>query len=284
MSNYDLQYNALVHKILAEGKDQEAEDVRARWADSTPATAKNILNFQFQFDWDRDGVPLLTTKHVAWKTAIKELLWIWQQKSNKVQDLRDVGVHIWDKWEFQEGDWKGTIGPAYGYQLGKKCRNVGGVMLDQVDYLLYTLSNSPGARRSITTLWDADDLDTMALTPCIWNTQWIRWDGRLHLTVTSRSNDICVGNPFNIFQYYVLQRMVSQVTNIPLGTFTFNITDAHIYHRHIGEVEKQMAEEMYAAPELVIDPTIKNFYDFRIEHFQLNGHYKSKKYEFEVAE
>lgn len=282
MSIADIQYNRIVKTILEDGTFQNAADARGQWADGSPALTKRILNKQLQFDGNE--VPILTSKYVQWKSAIKELLWIWQMKSNRVQDLRDMGVHIWDKWEFAEGEWKGTIGPAYGYQLGKKCRTVKGEKLDQVDYIL---QSSLTGRRNLTSLWGIEDLDQMALEPCVWSTQWVVENGQLHLVVIIRSNDVCLGNPFNMFQYHVLQRMVCQVKNIPIGTLTFKITDAHIYDRHIPMVMEQMKEETFDAPELIIDPSITNFYDFKPEHFNLVNYNYSKPrnyYNYELAE
>jgi len=229
--------------------------------------------------FDNSEVPILTTKKVAWKTAIKELLWIWQLKSNDVQVLNDMGVHIWDQWRLEDG----TIGAAYGYQLGKKNRAVNGQKVDQVDYLLHQLQHNPSSRRHLTMLWNPDDLDGMALTPCVYETQWYVKEGKLSLEVRARSNDMALGNPFNVFQYNVLQRMIAQVLGYELGEYIFNIGDCHIYTRHIDNLNIQMKREQYEAPKLWINPDIKNFYDFTIDDFKLIDYKHGDKLTFEVA-
>lgn len=277
MSYADIIYNDLIKEILDTGISDENEKVRTIWNDGTPAHTIGIISKQIKFN--NTEVPIITSKHVAWKSAIKEMLWIWQMKSNKVQDLRNMGVKIWNEWELKDG----TIGKAYGYQLGQKCRIINNDVLDQVDYLIWSLKNNPSSRRHITTLWDKDDLDKMALQPCVWNTQWIVKQNKLHLIVGIRSNDLALGHPFNVFQYYVLQRMIAQVTNYELGTLTFNINDLHIYDRHIPHLVKQISLEKYSAPELKINPEIKNFYDFKIDDFELINYQHGPKINMEVA-
>jgi thymidylate synthase len=280
MNSADKQYLDLVRNIIENGYSDEGENVRPKWADGTPAYTKSLISCKMQFD--NSEVPILTTKQVAWKTAIKELLWIWQMKSNRIEDLHKMNVHIWDEWEIKEGKWAGTIGPAYGYQLGKKCRKVNGELLDQVDYLLWSLKNNP-SRRMITTLWDKDDLDEMALTPCVWKTNWLVKGRKLHLIVGIRSNDMALGNPFNVFQYSVLQRMIAQVTGYELGTLNFDIDDAHVYDRHIEPLKQQLKREPYSAPKLWINPEITNFYDFTPDDFKLIDYKHHPKIEMEVA-
>jgi thymidylate synthase len=280
MNSADKQYLDLVRNIIEHGYSDEGENVRPKWADGTPAYTKSLISCKMQFD--NSEVPILTTKQIAWKTAIKELLWIWQMKSNRIEDLHKMNVHIWDEWEIKEGKWAGTIGPAYGYQLGKKCRKVNGELLDQVDYLLWSLKNNP-SRRMITTLWNKDDLDEMALTPCVWKTNWLVKGRKLHLIVGIRSNDMALGNPFNVFQYSVLQRMIAQVTGYELGTLTFDIDDAHVYDRHIEPLKQQLKREPYSAPKLWINPEITNFYDFTPDDFKLIDYKHHPKIEMEVA-
>jgi thymidylate synthase len=280
MNSADKQYLDLVRNIIKHGYSDEGENVRPKWADGTPAYTKSLISCKMQFD--NSEVPILTTKQVAWKTSIKELLWIWQMKSNRIEDLHKMNVHIWDEWEIKEGKWAGTIGPAYGYQLGKKCRKVNGELLDQVDYLLWSLKNNP-SRRMITTLWDKDDLDEMALTPCVWKTNWLVKGRKLHLIVGIRSNDMALGNPFNVFQYSVLQRMIAQVTGYELGTLTFDIDDAHVYDRHIEPLKQQLEREPYPAPKIWINPEITNFYDFTPDDIKLIDYKHHPKIEMEVA-
>ena len=282
MSQADIQYNKLIRQIMNHGHWDFGEDVRTVWADGTKAHTIGYWGYDLRFD--NSEVPILTTKKVAWKTAIKELLWIWQMKSNVVQDLRDMnksGTSIWDEWELEDG----TIGRAYGYQLGKKCRvhPETNLYIDQVDYLLYSLVNNPASRRHVTTLWDKDDLDEMALTPCVWNTNWRVKGGKLHLKVGIRSNDMMLGNPFNVFQYHVLLQMVAQVTGYEVGEILFNIDDAHIYDRHIVGAIELLSRPMFRAPVLKINPEVTDFYDFTIDDFELEGYEYGEQIDFEVA-
>lgn len=275
LSQADVQYNNLVNDVIANGIWDKDQQVRTKWEDGSSAYTKSIIGAQFKFD--NSEVPILTTKEVKWQAAIKELLWIWQQKSNVVQDLRDMGVNIWNEWELKDG----TIGKSYGYQLGKKCfKRLGSPKwkfwdkLDQVDYLLYNLKNNPASRRHITTLWSIEDLDKMSLTPCVWKTQWFVKENKLHLIVEARSSDVGLGLPFNIFQYNVLQRLFAQISGYEIGTYTFNCGDAHIYERHLTPLEEQLGLTQYDAPTLWINPEKTNFYDFTIDDFKLIGYEK----------
>lgn len=294
MSQYDDQYNRIISKIMRYGETNKDEQVRTRWeSGNTPAYTKSIISQKMRFD--NSEVPILTTKKVAWRTSIKELLWIWQLKSNDVNVLNDMGVHIWDQWRQLDK----TIGKSYGFQLGKECRLVkttevrGGLndeiiykidkKVDQVDYLLYQLKHNPYSRRHVTSLWNIDDLDEMALQPCIWNTQWHVKNGKLHLEVRARSNDMAIGNPFNVFQYNVLQRMFAQVLGYELGEFIFDIGDCHAYDRHLDKLEEQIKRPTYPAPTLWINPEVKNFYDFTIDDFELIDYQHGDKISYEVA-
>lgn len=298
----DIQYKNIVANIMRAGVWDKDQDVRTVWADGTPAYTKSLISQTMTFD--NSEIPILTTKKVAWKTAIKELLWIWQMKSNKVQDLRDMGVNIWNEWEREDG----TIGKAYGYQLGKKNREIrfatdarelyfncdnpkrltytvkGYRMVDQVDYLLHSLKHDPASRRHITNMWNPDELDHMSLTPCVYETQWYVRGNKLSLEVRSRSNDMALGNPFNVFQYNVLQRMVAQVLGYELGDYIYNIGDCHVYERHIeGLTEQLFDREIHEVPKLWINPDIKDFYDFTIDDFDLIDYKHGDFIPFEVA-
>jgi len=286
----DIQYKKVVRDILENGVDDFEQNVRTVWKDGVPAHTVSSIAQSMRFD--NSEVPLLTTKRVAWKTAIKELLWIWQMKSNKVQDLRDMGVNIWNEWEQSDG----TIGKAYGYQLGKKNRRIPihGIApndepltihtkLDQVDYLIHQLKTNPASRRHIVMLWNPDELDEMSLTPCVYETQWHVKKGKLHLEVRCRSNDMGLGNPFNVFQYNVLQRMIAQVTGLELGDYIYHIGDAHIYDKHIAKIEEQVSRESFKAPKLLINQFVTSFYDFTIDDFELLDYEYGEKVDLEVA-
>ena len=262
MAEADIQYNQIIKRILNEGKWDGVP--RARWDNGEPAFAKTILNQRMMFDNSKD-IPILTNKKVAIKSAITEILWIWQKKSNVVQELRDMGSPVWDKFELEDG----TIGKAYGWQLGNKKRLVNSEELDQVDYLMHELKTNPYSRRIKTTLWSVEDLPFMSLEPCVYETHWQYWDDKLHLTVNIRSNDMGLGNPFNIFQYSVLHRLISQVVHIPVGTICFNIDNSHVYDRHIDQLSEQIERTTFQAPELWINPDIDNFYDFTMDDIKL---------------
>lgn len=304
MNQADEQYKRVVETVLRVGVMDTDQKVRTVWKDGTPAHSISWIGQHMIFD--NTEVPIITTKRVAWKTAIKELLWIWQMKSNRVQDLRDMGVKIWNEWELPDG----TIGKAYGYQLGKKNRTIKvpvdftsevieyyldkgytydempkttKMKLDQVDYLLYQLKTNPASRRHITMLWNPDELDSMALTPCVYETQWHVKQGKLHLEVRCRSNDLALGNPFNIFQYNILQRMIAQVTGYELGNYIYHIGDAHLYDRHIEPVSEQIKRESFEAPTLWINPEVKSFYDFTIDDFKLIDYKHGETINMEVA-
>jgi thymidylate synthase len=273
----DVQYNRLVQEIIDKGVWDKDQNVRPVWKDGTPAYTKSLISAKLAFD--NSEIPILTTKELKWQTAIKEILWIWQMKSNRVQDLRDLGVNIWNEWEREDG----TIGHAYGYALNKRCRRLNGEMVDQVDMLLHELKHNPASRRHIVTLWDPNELDDMVLTPCVYESQWLVKEGKLHTIVGIRSNDIGIGGPFNYFQYAVLQRMIAQVTGYNIGTLTFEIRDAHIYDRHIQPLTEQLTWPQYQAPTLWMNPTVKNFYDFTIDDFQLIDYQHGPFIRMEIA-
>jgi thymidylate synthase len=285
MSKFDLIYKELVNEIIREGVWDKDQDVRPRWADGTPAYTKSLITYQIKLD--NGEVPILTTKKVAWKWAIHEILWFYVKRTSDVSYLKEHGVTIWNEWTREDG----TIGAAYGYQLGKPIivqsnksnGMVSGIISNQVSNLIKELKNNPSSRRQIISLWNIDDLWNMSLYPCIWSNQWIVQDGKLHLVVQSRSSDVALGLPFNVFQYYVLQRMVAQVTGYKIGTLTFNINCPHVYERHIGNLINQMQREPYPAPKLMINPNVKNFDDFTIDDFVLEDYQHHEPVHFEVA-
>ncbi|MBM7598294.1 thymidylate synthase [Virgibacillus halotolerans] len=296
MSCFDLQYNNIIKEIMKNGEWDKNSSVRTKWEDDSPAYTKSIISQKMRFD--NSELPILTAKKVGWKTAIKEMLWIWQMKSNKVQDLRDMGVNIWNEWELEDG----TIGKSYGYQLAKKNREVGTITttlrggndevvlscqeaeyVDQVDYLLDQLASNPTSRRHMTNLWNPDELDEMSLTPCVYETQWYVRGNKLDLEVRARSNDMALGNPFNVFQYNVLQRMIAQIIGYELGEYVYNIGDCHFYEKHIDGLTEQINRETFKAPKLWINPDVKSFYDFTIDDFKLIDYQHGDKIDFEVA-
>ena len=273
LTKYDYYYLSIANKILSEG---EMRDNR------TGIRAISLPHVCITIDLEEDGFPILASKFVGFKTAIKELLWIWQMQSNDVRKLQDMNVHIWDEWMQEDG----TIGKAYGYQLAK---------YKQVDNLIKTIKEDPISRRMITTLWNIEDLPEMALQPCAFQTLWNINKGKLNCMLTIRSNDWFLGNPFNVAQYAALVYMIAQVTNYKPGRLTVCINDAHIYENHIPQIQEQLGlvdmNEMFDAfitdrfckPKLVLNEDIKDFYDFTIDDIKLEGYIPGPKIKAEVA-
>lgn len=273
LTKYDYYYLSIANKILSEG---EMRDNR------TGIKAISLPHVCITIDLEEDGFPILASKFVGFKTAIKELLWIWQMQSNDVRKLQDMNVHIWDEWMQEDG----TIGKAYGYQLAK---------YKQVDNLIKTIKEDPTSRRMITTLWNIEDLPEMALQPCAFQTLWNINKGKLNCMLTIRSNDWFLGNPFNVAQYAALVYMIAQVTNYKPGRLTVCINDAHIYENHIPQIQEQLGlvdmNEMFdtfitnrlCKPKLVLNEDIKDFYDFTIDDIKLDGYIPGPKIKAEVA-
>lgn len=273
LTKYDYYYLSITNKILSEG---EMRDNR------TGIKAISLPHVCITIDLEEDGFPILASKFVGFKTAVKELLWIWQMQSNDVRKLQDMNVHIWDEWMQEDG----TIGKAYGYQLAK---------YKQVDNLIKTIKEDPTSRRMITTLWNIEDLPEMALQPCAFQTLWNINKGKLNCMLTIRSNDWFLGNPFNVAQYAALVYMIAQVTNYKPGRLTVCINDAHIYENHIPQIQEQLGlvdmNEMFDAfitdrfckPKLVLNEDIKDFYDFTIDDIKLDGYIPGPKIKAEVA-
>lgn len=273
LTKYDYYYLSIANKILSEG---EMRDNR------TGIKAISLPHVCITIDLEEDGFPILASKFVGFKTAVKELLWIWQMQSNDVRKLQDMNVHIWDEWMQEDG----TIGKAYGYQLAK---------YKQVDNLIKTIKEDPTSRRMITTLWNIEDLPEMALQPCAFQTLWNINKGKLNCMLTIRSNDWFLGNPFNVAQYATLVHMIAQVTGYKPGQLTVCINDAHIYENHIPQMQQQMGlvdlndltdtikTNRECKPQLVLNPEVKDFYDFKIEDFSLEGYTPGPKIKAEVA-
>ena len=201
--------------------------------------------------------PALTLRPTGIKSAVDEMLWIWQKKSNRIADLNS---HIWDAW----ADENGTIGKAYGYQLGIKHKYKEGEF-DQVDRVLYDLKHNPYSRRIMTNLYNFEDLHEMALYPCAYSMTFNVTENRLNAVLNQRSQDVLVANNWNVVQYSVLVMMLAQVTGLVPGELVHVIADAHIYDRHIPLVEEMLKRPQYPAPKVRLNPEVKDFYDFRPE-------------------
>lgn len=269
MSRADEIFIQNMNDILENGFSDENLPVRPKWEDGTPAhTIKkfgivNRYNLQEEF-------PIVTIRRTAFKSCLDELLWIWQKKSNNIHDLHS---HIWDSW----ADENGSIGKAYGYQLGKKAIYKEGEF-DQVDRVLFDLKNNPTSRRIMTNIYNFEDLHEMNLYPCAYSVTFNVTGDTLNGILNQRSNDMLTANNWNVAQYALLLHMFAQVSGLKAGTLIHVIADAHIYDRHVPLVRKVIAKTPHPAPKLWINPEVKDFYAFTTDDFKLID------YEFEVLE
>ncbi len=261
--------------ILENGVWDTDYPVRPKWLDGTPAHTVKKFCIVNRYDLTKE-FPILTLRRTAFKSAIDEILWIWQKKSNNVNELNS---HIWDSW----ADETGSIGKAYGYQLGVKHKYPEGEF-DQVDRVLYDLKNNPHSRRIMTNIYTFQDLHEMHLYPCAYSMTFNVSGDTLNGILNQRSNDVAVANNWNVVQYSVLLMMLAQVSGLKVGELVHVIADAHLYDRHIPIVEKMMQNPQFDAPVLKINPNVKNFYDFTVDDFTLeNYQYNKIDEKFEVA-
>lgn len=260
MSQADLCFIKTCEQILKENNSSEGQDIRAKWEDGSPAHTLKSFGVVNRYDLSKE-FPALTIRKIPFKSCIQELLWIWQKKSNRVEEL---GSRIWDAWADEEG----TIGKAYGYQLGIKHQYKEG-WFDQVDRVLYDLKHQPYSRRILTSLYNFEDLHAMNLYPCAYSVTFNVVNGKLNAILNQRSNDMLVANHWNVAQYAILVHMLAQVSNLEVGELVHVIADAHIYDRHIPLVKELIQRPVYPAPKLWINPEVKDFYDFTVDDFKL---------------
>ncbi|HHW68172.1 MAG: thymidylate synthase [Epulopiscium sp.] len=263
MSLADKAFIEMCRDILETGISSEGQEVRPKWEDGTPAHTIKKFGVVNRYDLSKE-FPILTLRKINFKAAIDEILWIWQKKSNNVKDLNS---HIWDAW----ADENGSIGKAYGYQLGIKHKYKEGEF-DQVDRVLYDLKNNPYSRRIMTNLYNHHDLHEMNLYPCAYSVTFNVTGNKLNAILNQRSQDILVANGWNICQYAVLIHMFAQVSGLEVGELVHVIADAHIYDRHIPIVKELIERKTYPAPKFIINTDIKNFYDFTVDDFKLEGY------------
>lgn len=275
MSLADDIFIANCKDIIENGVSDENLTVRPKWLDGTPAHTVKKFCIVNRYDL-RKEFPILTLRRTAFKSAIDEILWIWQKKSNNIHDLNS---HIWDSW----ADETGSIGKAYGYQLGKKNIYKEGEF-DQVDRVLFDLKHNPASRRIMTNIYNFEDLHEMNLYPCAYSMTFNVSGNVLNGILHQRSNDVAVANNWNVVQYAVLLKMFAQVSGLVAGELVHVIADAHLYDRHIPVIKKMMGNPRYPAPKFVMNPDVKNFYDFTVDDFALEGYEYTKINEkFEVA-
>ena len=269
MSKADQIFIENMKDILEKGFWDTELNVRPHWDDGTPAHTVKKFCIVNRYNLQEE-LPILTIRKTAFKSCIDELLWIWQKKSNNIHDLKS---HIWDSW----ADENGSIGKAYGYQLGVKHKYKEGEF-DQVDRVLYDLKHNPQSRRIMTNIYNFQDLHEMGLYPCAYSMTFNVTGDTLNGILNQRSNDMLTANNWNVLQYAILLMMFAQVSGLKAGTLVHVIADAHIYDRHVDIVKKIIEKPQHKAPKLIIDKTITNFYDFTVDSFKLED------YEYEKLE
>lgn len=252
--------------ILDNGFSSEGQEVRPRWEDGAPAHTIKRFGVVNRYDLQEE-FPALTLRPTAIKTAVDEMLWIWQKKSNNIKDLRGK---IWDSW----ADENGSIGKAYGYQLGVKYKFPHGEM-DQVDNVLWQLKNTPYSRRIMTNIYNFADLTEMGLEPCAYSMTFNVTGNKLNAILNQRSQDILAANNWNVVQYAVLVHMMAQVSGLVPGELVHVIADAHIYDRHVDIIKELIARPQFPAPKFSLNPEIKNFYDFTIDDIKIEDYQKN---------
>ena len=269
MAYADAVFIKMCRDIIDNGIDTTGEKVRPHWPDGTPAYTVKKFGVVNRYDLTKE-FPIMTLRRTAIKSAVDEILWIWQKKSNNIHDLHS---HIWDEWANEDG----SIGKAYGYQMSVKHQYKEG-MFDMVDRVLFDLKNNPYSRRIMTNIYTFADLHEMNLYPCAYsmtfNCTKNKETGKLVLNaiLNQRSNDVLAANNWNVVQYAALVHMMAQVSDMEAGEFVHVIADAHIYDRHIPLIEELIKREPFPAPKFILNPEVKNFYDFKPEDVQLENY------------
>lgn len=280
MSLADNIFIEMCKDILENGVSTEGEKVRPKWEDGSYAYTIKKFGVVNRYDLSKE-FPAMTLRKTAIKSCIDELLWIWQKKSNNINDLNS---HIWDAW----ADENGSIGKAYGYQMGVKHSYKEGEM-DQVDRVIYDLKNNPYSRRIMTNLYVHQDLHEMRLYPCAYSMTFNvtkRKDSDklvLNAILNQRSNDVLAANSWNVCQYAVLVHMLAQVCGYEVGELVHMIADAHIYDRHVPIIQELITRPTYPAPKFWMNPEVKDFYQFKVEDFELLDYQYGPKVHIPVA-
>ena len=258
--------------ILTKGTWDTDRPVRPRWEDGSPAHTIKLFGVVNRYDL-REEFPIMTLRRTYWKSAIDEILWIWQKKSNRIAEL---GSHVWDEW----ADENGTIGKAYGYQLGVKHKYPEGEF-DQVDRVLYDLKHNPASRRIMTNIFNHADLHAMGLAPCAYSMTFNVTGNTLNAILNQRSQDMLTANNWNVCQYAALTHMIAQVSGLQVGELVHVIADCHIYDRHVDLVKKMLDNPTFEAPKFEMDKSVTDFYAFTKDSFRMVD-YQCNKFDHEI--
>lgn len=268
----------MCQRILDEGTWTTGNDVRTVWPDGTPAHSIYLTNVVNEYDLQKE-FPLLNLRPTAWKMGLKEIFWFFHDKSNNVQILKEkYGIHWWDSWMKPDG----SIGKAYGYQLGKKHKYPEGEF-DQVDRLLFDLKRKNCNRRMIINMYNHEDLHDMALYPCAFQTIWNTRGEYLDVMLIQRSSDVLAANNINVVQYSMLLMMIAQVTGYKPGKLTHVIGNAHIYDRHVETIADIIGREEKQAATINLNPEVKDFYDFKLSDFEVSDYSPHPQERMEIA-
>lgn len=275
MSKADEIFVSNLKDILSNGVSDENLDVRTKWSDGKSAHTVKKFGIINRYNL-KEEFPILTVRRTYLKSAVDEMLWIWQKKSNNIHDLNS---HVWDSW----ADENGSIGKAYGYQMGVKHHYKEGDF-DQVDRVLFDLKNNPQSRRIMTNIYNHHDLSEMRLYPCAYSVTFNVSGNTLNAILNQRSQDMITANNWNVVQYAVLMYMFAQVSGLEVGELVHVIADAHIYDRHVEIAKELIDAEQHPAPKFEINKDVKDFYSFTLDDFKLTGYTPNKKkYDIPVA-
>ena len=270
---WDTAYNSLILNVHDHGVWTD-NNVRTKYADGTPATYKAIAGVCFKLDNSKDRAFLLTTKNVLWKSAIKELYWIYIMQSNNVTELEKMNCGIWTAWKKPDD----TIGPSYGAAVNIPTFGY----KNQLEYVVEILKKDPNSRRAMINLWIPEDLHKMALTPCCYNLIFNILDGKLHMQLNIRSSDIALGLPFNIFQFQVLHKLIAHEVGVEPADMIVMISNLHYYDRHEEKLLEQIDMPVYGDAKLRIEYP-ESIWDFKPEMVHVDGYNHGPKIDFEIA-
>lgn len=273
MSQFDNIYKKIVNDIAEKGTWSEG-NVRTKYIDGTAAHYKSYIGYQFRLDNSTDEAHLITTRFAPNKAPIRELYWIWMLQSNSVDTLNQLKCKFWDEWRMEDG----TIGKAYGYQIAKKTFG----HESQLHYVINELKNNPNSRRIMTEIWVPEDLDKMALTPCVHLTQWSVVNGKLYLEVRQRSCDVALGLVANVFQYSVLHKLVAMECGLEPAEIIWNIHNVHIYDRHYDKLIEQVNGESFEGAKLKIN-NFESIWTFKPDDVEIINYKYGDKINYEVA-